>query len=105
MKKYKCPNCNQLTFSLWKKLFIGPFNKKACKSCGAQISVPFGISLFVIIVGQLLAFLGLALALLLVPTPVPLTTSLIFMHVGYVVGVIPFVYAYANIVPLVNKNT
>ena len=101
---HRCPKCKQPTIPYWKKLFVGPLNKISCSSCGAKVTVPLGLSTFAIIIGQVSAILGLIIALTLIPKPATLTNSIIAMHIGYIIGFIPFIYFYSKKVPLVIKN-
>lgn len=38
-KKLECPNCNQPSFSAWRKQTLGPARKIKCRMCGAGVSV------------------------------------------------------------------
>ena len=38
-KKLLCPNCNEPSFSAWRKQTLGPVRKIRCRLCGARISV------------------------------------------------------------------
>ena len=100
MKNHKCPNCNQPTIPYWKKATIGPLKKIKCVSCGALISVPIRISIFIIILSQLSALSGGILAMYVSSTP----SILIPFILGSIIGVLPFFIIYNNIVPLVIKS-
>lgn len=38
-KKLECPNCNEPSFSVWRKQTLGPARKVNCSVCGAGVSV------------------------------------------------------------------
>ena len=51
-KKLLCPNCNEPSFSAWRKQTLGPARKIKCRSCGARISVSTVRSLPMILIAM-----------------------------------------------------
>ena len=51
MPIYRCPSCGKDSFSFWQKQSLGPLRKITCRSCGARVSVPWGMSTLIILIG------------------------------------------------------
>jgi hypothetical protein len=58
MRRHHCPKCNQPSFTFWQKQLLGPLKKVSCSSCGARVSVPWGISVLIIVVASTVVSVG-----------------------------------------------
>lgn len=90
-----CPNCEQPTFSFWRKQTLGPARSIKCKKCKAEISVGWRDSLPTVLGAPLLIFLVVFVA----PDE-----SLLLKLAIFVIGVVLMVFYHHHFVPLIVRS-
>ncbi len=63
MPRYRCPKCGEVSFSFWRKQFLGPMRKISCARCGAKVTVPWMMSTLVIVFAAVTPTFGLVAGL------------------------------------------
>jgi hypothetical protein len=100
----KCPRCQQGAFSTWTKLCLGPLRRVPCNQCGAKLSVAWVPSTLLILLSSFVATLGGFIAMTLISNPGNLGLLLALFIAGAVGSATPFLWVYANFVPLVARD-
>jgi len=96
MDRYTCPSCNEKAFPCWRKLAISPMWGSKCRKCGEKVRVGRIVSFLMLSIGQIIPLL---VALIFVGIIGGESFAATFI-VGYIIGVIPQLYIYCLIVPI-----
>ena len=99
-----CPRCRRRAFSTWRKLTIGPLKRVPCESCGVALSVAPLSSVVLIVLASFAGVLGGIVALTAISGSFTLGVPLAVYVIGGVAATVPFMWLYAQFVPLVARD-